>query len=194
MNKKDQNKKISQVKTNAIAASFLYQKQIKKLNSLNKNLDFFTLSIPIMYLSIRYIIINSNYSLIIANIVDLMSAMLIVFSILRLINKWSDNVVEYSIMSSKNELISIEASELLRSKKINETTFIVFLKRVGDIDERDKLNLANIKLSEKQEAYREVLKIYKPGGSVNCKKCNADPNKFRAGNCQVCGGTPILNI
>jgi mobilome CxxCx(11)CxxC protein len=183
---------IRQRKLDALVAIELHKNQIRNLQKKNRLIEALSIAVPTFYLTPRLLAKGTSFANFIDFVGEILAAILLVLSILKLVNKWQDDEIKHAIMSQRNADIAYEADRLLESQAANLEVVNQFLRRIKDVDAEDEALLLNIKGVDKKKAYRDALKKFRPTTSTPCPICGADPWKFSPGNCQACGGTPIM--
>lgn len=149
--------KIKAIKLEALQASYLHKKHIKKYSNINSLIDFVSIAVPVFYLSPRLLAKGTIWSFYIDSFGEILSAILMAMVIFKLVYKFQENEVRHAIVLRRN-LDVLHESEQFLSKEFSEDTFDQFLIRVKDIDEEDIDLLKNVSEVQDQEAYREALK------------------------------------
>jgi mobilome CxxCx(11)CxxC protein len=190
LNQEEKNK-IRQQKLNALTAMQLHKNQISTLQQRNRLVESLSIAVSAFYLTPRLLAKGTSFANIVDNIGEILAAILLVLTILKLINKWQDDEIRHEIMLRRNRDIVYEADRLLERPTTNREVLEQFLRRVKDVDDEDQFLLLNIKRVEKQKAYRDALKEFGSSTSTPCPICGADPWTFTPGRCEACGGTPV---
>jgi mobilome CxxCx(11)CxxC protein len=188
----EQKNKIEQKKLDALVAIQLHKKQIRILQKTNRVFDCLCIAVPAFYLTPRLLAKNTPFAIYIDSFGEFLAAILLVFAIIKLVNKWQDDEFKHTSMSQRNADIVYEADRLLASQTTSTEALEQFLKRVQDVDSEDAALLINTKKVDQQTAYREALKQFSSSTPILCPICNSDPWKFTAGTCQACGGKPSI--
>jgi mobilome CxxCx(11)CxxC protein len=191
MLKPEQVTKIQQEKLNALVAIQLHKKQISILQKINRISECLCIAVPAFYLTPRLLAKETSLEADINFFGEILAAILLILTIIKLVNKWQDNEFKHTSMSQRNDDIAYEADRLLGSTTASTEAVEQFLKRVQDVNAEDAALLINTKKDEKHTAYREALKKLGSSTPILCPICNSDPWKFTAGTCQACGGEPV---
>jgi mobilome CxxCx(11)CxxC protein len=182
---------IEQIRLDNLAAKYLHQKKIATLNNLNQFVDALALLVPVLYFPMRYEAKDTCWQSGVEKSWEFLAALLLAFTIWRLIRKWQDSAQAASRYMGVNITIASEAARLLRATDSVSPAEVDMFRRLADQSEHDdRQSLASVQDKDKQTAYHEALKEFAPGGDTRCFKCNASPWEYRPGTCQICGNTP----
>jgi|688.fasta_scaffold236981_2 mobilome CxxCx(11)CxxC protein len=187
----EQKENIKQRRMDALVAIELHKKKIRKLQETNKLVEVLSIAVPALYLTPRLLAKGTFWANLVDVVGEILAACLLVLVIFKLVYKWQDDEIKHTTMSRRNKDTIYEANRLLESTTATPEVVEQFLRRVQDIDDEDQNLLSNTQETDRQEAYREVLRKVNPSATTTCPNCGADPWHFISGNCQLCGGTPV---
>jgi len=180
--------KLLQVRANALTAIFLYSRGLRIISAFSNSLILASLLTPIVILFALNKSIGTKFEDFIELVSYLSSALLLLLSITALVLRVDARKEAFLAARVANNFIANESLELLANP---DQDLAWFLRYVSSQDSVDQNNIDKMRVSLRQEAYRESLKQLVPGdSSVTCSVCNASPYKFKSGDCQLCGNTP----
>jgi len=183
-------KKIEQEKFNSLAAKHLHVRSRRKLNRLNRFVDWLAIAVPILYFVPRFIAKGTEYATPVEIGWELIAALLVAFVGVKIAYHWEERAQIHSKLLGENISLARQADDLLLMSAggIPETVQLFLrLAERSETDDREAIGEPTDK--DRQFAYREGLKEF--GGSVvKCEICGASPWKFVSGSCQACGNTP----
>jgi mobilome CxxCx(11)CxxC protein len=182
---------IRQQRLNALVSVHLHENRIGKLRQRNLLIEFLSLAVPTFYVVPRFLSKGTAIAAYVEVIGEILAAILLVLSILKLVYRWGDSEIRHSIILRRNTDIILEANQLLVKDEINSDIVEQFLRRVKDIDDEDHDLLHDSTKKEEQEAYREALKKSE-GKLAICPVCGSNLWYFKKGLCDACGGIPTL--
>lgn len=188
------NKRILQIRTDALVAECLYTKKLKRLGFLSITITALTVIVPIFLTTSLLIAKGTTYEAIMNLVSIVFSATLLSLSILALLLKMEQKRENYVIGRRLNIDVGNDALELLEK---DDSELSWFYKYISKQDSFDLENLGDVSEKERKKAYLYSLKKLLPGRSDTiCPICNASPFIFKDGSCQVCGNTPkeITNV
>lgn len=187
-NTEEREKKLLQIRTNALAAEYIYSKELSKIGFITNTITCLTILVPVATTFSIALAKGSEYENAI-NLFSFVSAgLLLCLSIWSLIFKYDHKRESYLIGRRVNINISNESQELISDQSLDTTWFY---KYVAEQDAKDQENVNSISEETTQEAYRYTLKkLYPSESNVVCSACAASPYIFSKGNCQLCGNTP----
>lgn len=182
------NKRVEQIRTNALVATHLYATRLKAANKLKITITIFTVITPILVIAVRFLTKGTLAENIATILTFIVSVILLCLTIYGHLIGLDNNIQSYSAGLHNNVLIAEEALSLINSE--DEAKLDWFYKYVTAQDKVDKSKI-QAESEEKYEAYRASLKELFPGrADVICPSCGASPFKYTKGSCQLCGGTP----
>lgn len=181
---------LRQIKLDTLSAIYLHSRRLQRLQQRNLLVEFLAIAVPVFYIVPRYLLKGTFIALYVDNFGELLAVGLLILSILKVVYRWQERAIRHSVMMQRNQDIQLEADLLLGKKHISQEVSHQFQRRVADVDAEDRELLADVTKEEDQAAYRYALKNLTPGVTTCCMKCSADPWRFQAGACLVCGGTP----
>lgn len=181
---------LRQNKLDALCAIYLHSKRLQRLQQRNSLTEFLGIAVPVFYIIPRYLLKGTVIAPYVDNFGELLAVGLLILALLKMACHWQEDAIRHSVMIRRNQDIKLEADLLLGKKSISQEVSYQFQRRVADVDAEDRELLADVPTKEDQAAYREGLKQLVPGVTTCCMKCGADPWRFQAGACLVCGGTP----
>ena len=94
--------RIKAVKLEALQASYLHEKNIKKYSRINNLIDFIAIAVPVFYLSPRLLAKGTFWAFYIDSFGEILSAILMVMVIMKIVYKFQDNEVRHSIVLRRN--------------------------------------------------------------------------------------------
>ena len=186
------NERVLQIRTDALAAEYIYTKKLKNIGQLSIVLTCLTIIVPVLISSAAFIgkSTPAEYWINMASIV--LGALLLSLSIFSLVARIDQKRESYLIGRRLNVDISSDALELLDK---DDSELAWFYKYIAKMDSNDLENIGSISNEEKNNAYLYSLKKLFPGRSDTvCSFCGASPFNFKKGSCQVCGNTPKEKI
>lgn len=184
------NKRIAQIRTDALVAKFVYMRRLNKANLVKIIVTALTIITPILFIATQSLTKNSAAESATNIAAFIGSVLLLCLAIYTLIINLDSKIQEYVIGKKNNIDVASEASKLINES--DEEKLSWFYKYIAQMDSIDTGSLSDAKNEEKQDAYREALKQLYPGdNSVICPICGASPFRYKPGNCQTCGNTPI---
>lgn len=181
--------KIRQKIIDSLVAKHLHVRSRNALNLQNQLIDALALTVPIIYLSVRFIAKGTPVQGVFDAIGEILAAVLIASTVWKLVYRLQDKIQEHSELLADNIAI-VEMGENLLSNQENvlaQAQYFSGLVQKSETDDRRLLGEPAIK--DKQFAYREALKEF-GGANVTCPICNSSPFKFTPGSCQTCGNKP----
>jgi len=185
-------REIRQKKLDALAAKYLHQKRLARLNGLNKFVDALAVIVPILYFSARYLAKGTNASEIVEPIWEVLGAILLASGALKLIYGWQEKAEQHSELIAENISLAGQADNLLSNiQNTSPDSIRWFLLLAEETDKKDAKALGIPKEKDRQAAYREALKEFSPQSAETvCLQCGASPWNYTPGSCQLCGNTP----
>ncbi len=181
-----------QVRLEALHAIYLHQKQIITLRRKNLLVEFLSIGVPVFYIVPRFLLKDTEHFKLVEIVWELLGVSLLVVVIFKIVFKWQEREVKHSFLAYRNRDIANEALKFVNAESVNKEVIEQFLKRVQELDANDNEDLLlSTATTENQEAFRDALKKLIPGSTRLCPKCNADPWIFKAGDCNLCGNSPI---
>lgn len=182
------NKRILQIRTDALAAEYLYTKKLKSIGYLSITITCLTIIVPVLFASAVFVAKGTSIESWMNIVSGVLSAILISLAIFSLIYRVDQKREGYLIGRRLNIDVSSDALELLDK---NDSELEWFYKYIAKMDSTDLENLGDVPEDEKKSAYIYSLKKLFPGRSdVVCSFCSASPFSFKKGPCQMCGNTP----
>ena len=182
--------RILQAQVDALCGKTIHARRLSRLRTLSAVIDILVIVVPVLFFAPR-LLANSPHIQGAVDIVNvILSVSLLALGIVKQIGRWEDKVRTHSKYLSENIVIKNEADRLLRQPTTTEHDGGAFLRLVEAVEKPDSEVLADVKPTEKQFAYREALKELVPE-SPRCPQCDANPWMYKAGPCQMCGGTPL---
>lgn len=183
------NKKVLQVRTNALSAQYIYTRKLERINSASIIINILTIITPIFILASLLIFKGGDYESIINNASIILSGILLSLSIFSLIIKIEDKKLNYSIGRRSN--ISV-AEKALKNLNKNDDELEWFDTYISEMDSKDVENIGTVDKKLSQEAMRFALKQQHPGEETICSICHTSPFNYKPGSCDVCGNTPTV--
>lgn len=185
------NKRVLQIRTDALVAEFIYTQRLRKIGYLSNAITILTIIVPILFSSAAFIAKGTCAEPWMNIISGILSAILLSLSILALIFKIDQKRENCLVGRRLNIDVSNEALKLLNK---DDSDLDWFYKYITVMDSSDTENIGDVSEEVKREAYRYSLKKLHPGSADTvCSFCNASPFDFKKGSCQVCGNTPKRN-
>lgn len=184
---------IGQAKMNALAAKYLHEKRGAHFRRWSKFVDYVAVAVPAFYLVLRFLFKGHEGAEVVEVVWELLAGLLIVLVLWKLIYGLDAKAEAHANQRAANVRRAREADELIgKARAASDENANWFLRLVENDDNADGAVLADEKPAEKQAAYRAALKEFAPGsvGTV-CPSCGASPWRYKAGECQLCGGTPV---
>lgn len=182
------NKRILQIRTDALTAEYIYTKQIKKLEIWNIVINVLTFIVPLLFTAALYITKNTENETLVNNISVILGVLLLSITFLSFLFEINPKKEKYVIGRRSNIYIANEALKLLDK---DDSALDWFYNYLVEIDSKDTENIGEIDKKLKQAAYRNSLERLIPGATdICCSVCNASPFIYKPGNCQTCGNTP----
>lgn len=182
------NGRLGQIRTDALAAEYIYTKKLDRINAWGIVTNVLTILVPILFSGALLIGKGTSYENALNIISVALSAILLAIVVFTLILKVEQDKENFLIARRSNFYI---ANEALKLKESSESELVWFYNFVNEMDSRDKENLGSVSGTLKQEAYRESLKKFIPGSKDTvCSVCNSSPFIYKKGGCQLCGNTP----
>lgn len=179
---------INQKITDSLAAKHLHVKARAQLNFWNLLIDILSLAVPIIYLSVRYVVKGATLQAAFDSVGEILAGILIAASVLKFICQLQDKIQKHSELMADNIAIVSLGQTLLADPSNIASQWQYFSGLVQKSEVEDRKLLGDPKLQDKQFAYREALKE-QGGATVVCEICRASPFKFKPGDCQICGNT-----
>lgn len=185
--------KVRQTKMDALAAKYLHEERLKRLDWLNPLVDVLAVAVPVLYGAFRLLAKGTEYSDFFEHSWEILAALLVVAVVVKLVFKWQDKSEGHRRMMAENIVLAGQADYLLgKATTASGENAIYFFRMAELLEKNDREILGTIKDVERQSAYRKALKELTPGSvSTKCPKCNASPWDFTPGSCQLCGNTPL---
>jgi mobilome CxxCx(11)CxxC protein len=186
---------IRQAKMNALSAKHLHEKRLRPMSRLALAVDILAVAVPVLYWPVRYFFRGTAFELPAEIVWELLAGILAALAALKLGFQWQERFAKHARQRAANLVVVREADALLAKVSTAGLKDVEwFLKLVSREDETDGELLAGISAEEKMEANRAALKEFNPGKITLCLNCNASPWEFKAGSCQMCGGTPVSKV
>lgn len=183
------NKRIEQIRTNALVAKELHAKKLRGKNGYKIALNAMTIIVPILFLTAQYWAKSTQLETVINIVASLGSIALLCFAIFAIIIDLDGKIIKHTIGVKNNIFVATEAIKLMEENDENKLGW--FYTYVAEVDTTDTDSLSGVSAEEKMTAYRESLKQLFPGESaIVCPVCNASPYIYEPGSCQVCGNKP----
>jgi mobilome CxxCx(11)CxxC protein len=182
------NERILQIRTDALAAEYIYSLKLDRIEKFTTSINILTLIVPVFIMSTLLMAKGGEYESQ-ANIFSIfISAILLGLSIISLIFRFEQKRESYIIGRRSNIYV---ASEALKNINEDDSNLTWFYNYQVEMDSKDRENIGNIPIELKQKAYRYSLERLSPGKSDTvCPICKASPFVFKKGACQTCGNTP----
>lgn len=183
------NKRIEQIRTDALVAKLIHTKKLRQRNSYKIALNVMTIIVPILFLSAQYWAKATQVEVVMNVVASLTSICLLCLAIYSIIIDLDGKILKHAMGIKNNIYVATEALKQIDEDDENKLSW--FYTYVAEVDTADADNISDVKDKEKQAAYRESLKQLYPGeSSVICPVCKASPYIYKEGSCQVCGNKP----
>lgn len=183
-------KRLEQIRTEALAAEFIYTRKIRTLSNLSTAINLLTILLPILVLTSSFILKGTQYEKCADIASVIIGSILLCLVIASLIFKIDQKKENYNLSRRENNIIASDAIDYMEDGTTDESELKWFYKYVANVDSRDKENVGEVDIKLKQEAHREALKRLIPGSAdVVCSVCNSSPFNFKKGDCGICGNT-----
>lgn len=181
---------IRQKKMDCLATKHLHIWRRIQLNKYSQLVDALGLAVPAIYFAFRYLAKGTNFEKRVESIWEVLAALLLVSTILKIVYKWQEKAQEHSKLMGENISLAGQADNLLmETAQAESAQMFLVLARKLETEDRDVLGSPSVE--KKQAAYREALKEVHPGNALTvCPVCKSSPWKFVPGSCQACGNTP----
>lgn len=184
------NARIIQVRTDALAAEFIYTKKLNSIKIVSTLSSALTVLLPILFSAALLIYKGTPNEPFVNTISIILSAVLLVITIATFILELERKKENYLIGRRLNIAVANDALKLL-DKNTGEQELSWFFEYIREMDAKDLENTGGVGSSLKKEAYRSALERLYPGSNNTvCSVCKASPFTFKKGACQLCGNTP----
>jgi mobilome CxxCx(11)CxxC protein len=182
------NEKVTQIRTNALVAEYIYSEKLFYIRILSISISVLTIIVPIFLITSLFIAKSTQYEDLINIVAVIVSSILLSLTIISLIFHIDQKRENYLIGRRSNIYVANEATKLINKKDSKLEWFYNYL---VEMDSKDQENIGNVSEKLKKKAYRHSLQKLFPGrNDTVCSICNASPFKYKKGSCQICGNTP----
>lgn len=182
----------AQERTNCLAAKHLHAKALGKLRTMNRSVDYLAVAVPVLFFPIRYMFKATSYERLAEIGWEILATILLATVIYKMANRWQERSETHSKLLGQNISLARQAYALLQTVTVSSETAALFRSMASTLEQEDREALENVTADDKKFAYREALKEFQPGAAATtCPMCGASPWRFTAGECQLCGNTPI---
>lgn len=184
-------KRLLQIRTEALAAEFIYTRKIKTLSNLSTVINLLTILLPILVLTSSFILKGTPYEKCADIASAIIGSILLCLVVASLIFKIDQKKENYNLSRRENNIIASDAIEYIENGTTDESELRWFYKYISNVDSRDRENVGEVDRELRQEAHREALKRLIPGSAdIVCSVCNSSPFIFQKGDCDICGNKP----
>jgi len=185
------NKRVEQIRTDALVAKTLYTKRLRVANGFKVAINILIIITPILFIAAQYVTKGTALAGLTDTTAFIGSILLLCLAIYTLIINLDGNIQKNVIGLKNNVYVASEALKLI--DEVSDEKLNWFYTYVAEMDTVDADALSNVSEEERQKAYRSALMQLKPGdNSVVCPICGASPFRYTKGNCQVCGNKPVI--
>lgn len=154
---------LRQRKMNCLVAKNLHKNRAESLHQLSVAADVLALAVPAAYLSVRYIFKQTSWMEPVEAIGELLAALLLVVTIVKLSYGWQERAEKHSKLIGENIGFIALIDHLLAHKDTLTDEDVNFFLLGADRDDSDEEALGKVKDREMRNAYREALKEIDPG-------------------------------
>lgn len=179
--------RVLQAQMDALCARTIHRTRLTKLRRFVTGIDVLVIIVPILFFAPRLLANTPGIKSVVGVAGVVLGAVLLALGVTKQILRWQDKVVTHARHLSENIMVKNEADRLLQRTDAEDSDAISFLRIAESVERPDADVLADVKLKERQAAYRESIKELQHV-EARCAQCGANPWEFEKGLCQMCGG------
>lgn len=183
---------LRQIRTDELCGAKVHLCRRNKLVPLSRLVDILAVIVPVLYFAPKILAGQSaDAAKVVQGIDTVLTVALLAAVIAKFIMRIDDRVQAHLTHAAESTQKANEALRLLMDGAATDETAMQFISYAKAPNRNDMDLLADATTAEKQEAYRAALQEFMPGTQdAVCTVCGASPWKYKAGACQICGGTP----
>lgn len=182
---------IHQKRMDALAAKHLHEFRLSSFNRRNLWVDLLAIGVPVLFLTVRYLMKGTPAASIVETISEVLAAILLLLAIAKMVFGWQSLAEKHSKLIGENISLASQAEQLLNNADTATPDGAQwFLMLADNLEKADREALGVVEDEDRKRAYREALKEYSPGSTQVCPECKASPWHYKPGSCQLCGNTP----
>ena len=189
----EQTKTLLQKKMDTLSAKHLHEIYLAPLQRSSVAVDALAIAVPGLLLTARLLTKGLAIGPFVDVVAESLAAVLLMLAIIKGVYGWQDKIIEHSRLRDENISLGTQADALIRKGPAATSDSVdMFLLLLDRSEQADRKAFGTPKEALKQRGYREALKEIDPGSTeTKCPYCKASPWSYKAGNCQVCGNTPV---